>query len=125
MTNKLWFQSGIALIITFVIILLVMQVQIIFDPFITIIMTIFFPVLIGGLLYYITEPIQRFLEKREAHRLVSILAIFIIILIVIAVITLTLLQMVSEQVQNLVSRVPILQREVQNIRNNARRTDSL
>jgi len=54
MTNKLWFQSGIALIITFVIILLVMQVQVIFEPFITIIMTIFFPVLIGGLLYYIT-----------------------------------------------------------------------
>jgi Predicted permease len=117
MTNKLWFQSGIALIITFVIILLVMQVQIIFDPFITIIMTIFFPVLIGGLLYYITEPIQRFLEKRKAHRLVSILAIFIIILIVIAVITLTVVPMVTEQVQNLVSRLPILQSEVQNITN--------
>ncbi len=79
MTNKLWFQSGIALIITFVIILIAMQVQVIFEPFITIVMTIFFPVLIGGLLYYITEPIQRFLEKRNAHRLVSILAIFIII----------------------------------------------
>lgn len=117
MTNKLWFQSGIALIITFVIILLVMQVQVIFEPFITIIMTIFFPVLIGGLLYYITEPIQRFLEKRKAHRLVSILAIFIIILIVIAIIALTVAPMVTEQVQNLVSRLPILQSEVQNIAN--------
>src|SRR5699024_4785149 len=118
MTNKLWFQSGIALIITFVIILPVMQVQIIFDPFITIIMTIFFPVLIGGLLYYITETIQRFLEKRKAHRLVSILAIFIIILIVITVITLTVVPMVIEQVQHLVSRMPMLQSEVQNITNN-------
>lgn len=115
MTNKLWFQSGIALIITLVIILLVMQVQIVFEPFITIVMTIFFPVLIGGLLYYITEPIQRFLEKRNAHRLVSILAIFIIILIVIAIITLTVAPMVTEQVRNLVSRLPILQREIENI----------
>lgn len=115
MTNKLWFQSGIALIITLVIILLVMQVQIVFEPFITIVMTIFFPVLIGGLLYYITEPIQRFLEKRKAHRLVSILAIFIIILIVIAILTLTVAPMVTEQVRNLVSRLPILQSEVENI----------
>src|SRR5690625_4187339 len=104
MTNKLWFQSGIALIITLVIILLVMQVQVVFEPFLTIIVTIFFPVIIGGLLYYITEPIQRFLEKRKAHRLVSILAIFIIILIVLAILTLTIAPMVTEQVGNLVSR---------------------
>lgn len=114
MTNKLWFQSGIALIITFVIILLIMQVQVIFEPFLTIIMTIFFPVLIGGMLYYITEPIQRFLEKRKANRLVSISSIFIIILIVIAIVTLTVIPMVTEQIQNLVSRLPILQREVEN-----------
>lgn len=60
MTNKLWFQSGIALIITFVIILIAMQVQVIFEPFITIVMTIFFSVVIGRLLLLITEPIRRF-----------------------------------------------------------------
>ncbi|CAD2079833.1 AI-2E family transporter [Jeotgalicoccus meleagridis] len=115
MTKKLWFQSGIALIITFVLILLMMQVKVIFAPFMTIIMTIFFPALIGGMLYYITEPIQRFLEKRKANRAVSILSIFIIILIVLAIITLTVVPMVTEQIQNLVSRLPMLQREVENI----------
>src|SRR5699024_6049622 len=46
---------------------------------------------------------------------VSILSIFIIILIVLAIITLTVVPMVTEQIQNLVSRLPMLQREVENI----------
>lgn len=109
MTKKLWFQSGIALIITFVLILLMMQVKVIFAPFMTIIMTIFFPALIGGMLYYITEPIQRFLEKRKANRAVSILSIFIIILIVLAIITLTVVALVSEKLSFEFVRLPLVQ----------------
>src|SRR5699024_6516785 len=65
MTRKVWFQTGVAIIITLLIIMLVIRVQVIFQPFFTIIATVFIPLLIGGLLYYITEPIQRFLEKRK------------------------------------------------------------
>lgn len=117
MANKAWFQSGVAIIITLLIIMLGIQVNVIFEPVVTIITTIFIPVLLGGLLYYITQPIQAFLEKRRAGRLTSILAIFIIILIVINLFIIILIPMITEQVQNLMSRMPALQRDLQELVN--------
>ena len=117
MTRKVWFQTGVAIIITLLIIMLVIRVQVIFQPFFTIIATVFIPLLIGGLLYYITEPIQRFLEKRKAGRVTSILAIFIIILLVITLLSMIIVPMVTTQVQNLVSRAPMIQREIQELFN--------
>lgn len=40
MANKAWFQSGIAIIITLLIIMLIIQVQVVFEPFFTILATI-------------------------------------------------------------------------------------
>lgn len=113
MTRKVWFQTGVAIILTLLTIMLVIRVQVVFAPFITIIATIFFPLLIGGLLYYITEPIQRFLEKRKGGRLTSILAIFIIIMIVITLLSMIIIPMVTQQVQNLISRGPAMQKEIE------------
>src|SRR5690625_3171241 len=115
MANKAWFQSGIAIIITLLIIMLIIQVQVVFEPLFTIIATIFIPVLLGGLLYYITQPIQSFLEKRKANRLTAILAIFLIILIVINILVMVIVPVISDQIQNLVQRMPALQRDFQNI----------
>ena len=113
MANKAWFQSGVAIIITLLIIMLVIQVQVVFEPLFTIIATIFIPVLLGGLLYYITQPIQSFLEKRKANRLVGILSIFIIILIVINILVMVIVPVISDQIQNLIERMPALQRDFQ------------
>lgn len=117
MANKTWFQTSVAVVITLLIIMLAIQVNVIFEPVITIITTIFIPVLIGGLFYYITQPIQAFLEKRKASRLVSILSIFIIILIVITLFIMILVPMVTEQIQSLISRLPALQRDLENLFN--------
>ncbi|MFD2830068.1 AI-2E family transporter [Corticicoccus populi] len=112
MTNKVWFQSLVAIIMTLLIIMLVIQVQVIFQPVATIITTVFVPVLIGGLLYYVTQPIQAFLEKRKAPRAVSILSVFLIILIVITLFIMILVPMITEQIQTLINRLPMLQREL-------------
>ena len=99
--------------------MLVIRVQVIFEPIFTVVATIFFPLLLGGLLYYITEPIQRFLEKRRAGRLTSILAVFVIILLVIALLTILIVPMVTQQVQNLISRAPVIQNEIEQLFNYA------
>lgn len=117
MTRKVWFQTGIAIIITLLIIMLVIRVQVIFEPLFTIIATIFIPLLIGGLLYYITEPIQRFLEKRKAGRLTSIFAILIIILLVLTLLSMIIVPMVTTQVQNLVARAPVIQQDIEELFN--------
>lgn len=115
MTNKTWFQTSVAIIMTLLIIMLVIQVNVIFEPVATIIATIFVPVLIGGLLYYVTQPIQAFLEKRGAPRGISILSVFIIIAIVITLFIMVLVPMVTEQVQTLINRMPMIQNQAQQL----------
>lgn len=65
MTKKVWFQVGIGLLISLLVIKYTLEIHWIFNPLFIILQTIFIPLLIGGVLYYITEPLQRLLEKRE------------------------------------------------------------
>ena len=68
MTRKLWFQSGIAIIIALLIIKYYIEIDWIFSPIVIIFKTILIPLLLGGVLYYISEPLQGFLEKRGMPR---------------------------------------------------------
>lgn len=89
-----------------------MQVGIIFQPIGTIITTVFIPILIGGLFFYITEPIKRFFERRGLNRLMSILTVFIIILILVAIFMTILVPVISDQIQNLIEMWPRIQNEM-------------
>lgn len=89
-----------------------MQVGIIFQPIGTIITTVFIPILIGGLFFYITEPIKRFFERRGLNRLMSILTVFIIILILVAIFMTILVPVISDQIQNLIVMWPRIQNDM-------------
>lgn len=52
-------------LIALLIIKYVIEVRWILNPIFIIIKTIFIPMLLGGVLYYISEPLQRFMEKKE------------------------------------------------------------
>lgn len=112
MAHRVWFQSGIAIILTLIIIWLIMQVGIIFQPIGTIITTVFIPILIGGLFFYITEPIKRFFERRGLNRIMSILTVFIIIIILVSIFMTILVPVISDQIQNLVEMWPRIQNEL-------------
>lgn len=112
MAYRVWFQTGIAIILTLIIIWLIMQVGIIFQPIGTIITTVFIPILIGGLFFYITEPIKRFFERRGLNRLMSILTVFIIILILVAIFMTILVPVISDQIQNLIVMWPRIQNDM-------------
>lgn len=112
MAHRVWFQSGIAIILTLIIIWLIMQVGIIFQPIGTIITTVFIPILIGGLFFYITEPIKRFFERRGLNRIMSILTVFIIIIILVSIFMTILVPVISDQIQTLVEMWPRIQNEL-------------
>lgn len=76
MTRKLWFQVGTGIIITLLIIKFFLEIKWIFVPVAILLKTIFLPILFGGVLFYITEPIQRMLEKWKVPRWGSIIVIF-------------------------------------------------
>lgn len=76
MTHKRWFQTAVAVIFTLVIILLLIQLQGLFSPIFTVIQTIFIPLLIGGVLFYLTRPILNFLVNHKFPKWSAILIIF-------------------------------------------------
>lgn len=79
MANKRWFQVGVAILLTLLIIFMFMKVKSIFSPLVIIGQTIFMPLLIGGVLFYLTRPLLKWLESKKTPRWASILSIFVVI----------------------------------------------
>jgi len=78
-TNKRWFQIGVAILLTLLIIFLFMKVKSIFSPLVIVGQTIFMPLLIGGVLFYLTRPLLKWLESIKFPRWASILSVFVVI----------------------------------------------
>lgn len=79
MTKKLWFQVGVAILLTLLIIRMFMEVKTIFSPILIVGQTIFIPLLIGGVLFYLSRPLQKWLESVKFPRWASIISVFIAI----------------------------------------------
>lgn len=106
MTNKLWFQAGVGIILTLVIIRLFIEVQGIFDPLFIIAGTIFVPLLLGGVLFYLTRPILYLLEKRGLPKWASIISILLAIILVFWLFYAMIGPIVTQQVNALVDNTP-------------------
>ncbi|MGN7385901.1 AI-2E family transporter [Sporosarcina sp. SAFN-015] len=116
MTKKLWFQVGVGILLSILIIKYFMEISFIFAPIVIIIKAIILPLLLGGVLYYMTEPIQRFLEKRKIPRWGSILIILAGLIVVIAIFISIIGPHVSKQVNTLVENAPTLGKEFENMK---------
>ncbi len=73
--NYLAVLLGFALL--FINILLLTKISFVFTPFIVFLKTIFFPVLLAGVLFYILHPFVSLLEKKGVSRIVSIASIYL------------------------------------------------
>ena len=112
MTKKLWFQVGVGILLAMLIIKYFMEIQGIFSPLVIIAKAIFIPLLLGGVLYYIMEPVQRFLEKKKVPRWGSILSIFAILLAVVWIFVAIIGPPITKQINNLVDNAPIITNEI-------------
>lgn len=113
MTKKRWFQIGIGILLSLLIMKYFLEVKHIFKPIIIIISTIFIPLLLGGVLYYITEPIQSFLEKKGMPRWGSIVSIVALLLMVITILGFMIGNPIATQVNHLVKKAPTIAAELQ------------
>lgn len=112
MTKKVWFQVGIGMIIALLIIKYVVEIHWIFSPFYIIIKTIFIPLLLGGVLYYISEPLQRIMEKKGAPRWASILTIVLLLAGIVTGLLLMIGNPISDQVNKLVENAPSIEDKI-------------
>lgn len=106
MTKRIWFQTGVAILLTILIIKFAMEIKFIFTPFMIIVKTIILPVIFGGALFYLVEPIQRKLEEKKVPRWASIIIILFGIIVILTIIVLLIAPKVTEEINNLVDNFP-------------------
>lgn len=106
--RKLWFQLGVGILLLLLIIILFLEVKWLFNPIIIIARTIFIPLLISGVIYYITVPLQVLLERFKVPRWGSIGIIFLTIAIVIFIAVLIVGPPITLEVNNLIENGPAI-----------------
>ncbi|MEQ6354683.1 AI-2E family transporter [Lysinibacillus sp. M3] len=113
MTRKVWFQVGVGILLALLVIKYFIEIHWIFSPLVIILKAIFVPLLLGGVLYYVTEPIQRFLEKRKWPRWASILTIIVGLIALVGSFGWIVGNPIAVQVNNLVKNVPQISASIQ------------
>ncbi|EEK78144.1 AI-2E family transporter [Bacillus cereus] len=109
--NYLAVLLGFALL--FINILLLTKISFVFTPFIVFLKTIFFPVLLAGVLFYILHPFVSLLEKKGVSRIVSIASIYIIVLGLFVFLVVTVIPIIRDQIDALIKNVPYFGHEIE------------
>ncbi|QLK85656.1 lipoteichoic acid biosynthesis protein CozEa [Staphylococcus sp. 17KM0847] len=117
MTNKVWFRSGVALLLLFLLIKLFLDVHFIFKPIVVIIQSILLPLLLSGFLFYICLPFQKMMEKRHIPRWASITIILLALTAMGGAIVGVVGPVIATQIENLIHQLPYIQRETQTLIN--------
>ncbi|MEK4027657.1 AI-2E family transporter [Pseudobacillus sp. FSL P4-0506] len=106
MVNKTWFQTGIALVLVLIIILLFRQINDIFNPLVIVMKTVFLPLVLAGVLFYLTRPVVNWLEGKKLPRWASILSVFLLLIITFWVLFALIGPIVNEQGARLAKNTP-------------------
>lgn len=109
--NYLAVLLGFALL--FVNILLLTKISFVFTPFVVFLKTIFFPVLLAGVLFYILHPFVSLLERKGVSRIVSIASIYIIVLGLFVFLAVTVIPIIKDQVNALIDNLPYFGHEIE------------
>lgn len=103
--SKLMFWT-VWLLVVAILILVLQQIDFILNPLVGILTALFMPLLIAGFLYYLMNPIVRFLEKIRVKRLIGIAVMMVILIGLIVIGVLLGIPMLIEQTSNLISGIP-------------------
>lgn len=106
MTNKRWFQVGIGILLAMLIIFMFQQIREVFNPLVIIAKTIFLPLLIGGVLFYLTRPLLHFLESRKLPRWASITFVLVVVIFAFWLIYALIAPVIGEQAGSLAKNTP-------------------
>ncbi|ASN03996.1 AI-2E family transporter [Virgibacillus necropolis] len=106
MVKKRWFQTLTLFIMIFLLILLISATNFIFDPIFKYIGAVAIPIIGAGVLFYLTKPIVRILDKYKVHRVFSIIIVFLVISLVIYLIATYIAPIAQKQFGNLIDNIP-------------------
>lgn len=115
MYQKRWFQTLIAAILLFLLILLIKKTEFFFHPIFTYIGAIAFPVIVSGVLYYISRPLVYLLEKYKTPKIVAILVVFILLLSIMYVTARFIFPIAQQQFSRFTQNLPAMIASVEDI----------
>ncbi len=113
-----FFRYGCYLLLTLLIIFMFGKIDFFFSPILSFIYSIIFPLLFGGLLYYILRPLVNLLEKSKIPHIWAIILAFIIALSVIILFTSYTGSLVKTQFTDFVQSLPSLYQKAEDTVNN-------
>lgn len=96
--NKKFFKVSVSILLILLIGFMAFQLFPLFKLFFDFILTLFFPVLIAGIFYYIFRPIVQYFDKKQVPRYLSIAIIYLTLFIAITVLTSIVWPYISSQV---------------------------
>lgn len=100
------FQVTLWIFIIFITVWIGQQISFVFHPLVVLVKTIFFPVLIAGILYYLTNSIVDWLVDRKLPRLAAIFLIFLLFVLILLFAILYISPILEHQLTSLVNNLP-------------------
>ncbi|UTH14467.1 AI-2E family transporter [Macrococcus equipercicus] len=111
MLNKVWVRVAIGLLLAFLLIKYFLEINHIFYPIIVIVNSIALPLLLGGFLYYVTVPLQTFLEKKRVPRWGSLIIIIFLLLLIVTSFVSIVGPILVGQVNSFIDNLPQIQHD--------------
>ncbi|QFT89178.1 AI-2 transport protein TqsA [Bacillus sp. THAF10] len=112
MPQTKWFKVGYAVIVILLIIFLASLVDFIFTPITIMIQTLFAPIILAGVLYYLLRPLVN-LAARFVPRGIAILSIYLAFIGLITLLLFLLGPILQQQVNSLVKNTPEIINDIQ------------
>lgn len=100
------------------------KISFILKPVAIIVESVFLPILLAGVCFYLFNPVIDFLEKKGIKRVISILLLYLVLIGIIAGIISAVIPPLKEQVQSFVHNIPKLTQETEDMAQKITQTEA-
>jgi predicted PurR-regulated permease PerM len=108
LTQNHFFQAMVYTLLFLLIVLVAREVKFIFHPIVVLLSTLFLPVLLAGIFYYLFSPLVRLMNRGKFPKIAAILVVYTV-LAVVTVLSLVLgIPVLSVQINSLIEHTPAL-----------------
>ncbi|GAA3410287.1 AI-2E family transporter [Paenibacillus hodogayensis] len=111
--NNRFVLSLLVLLLIGLNILVFSYVSYIFLPFIALVKTVFLPILLTGIVFYLLNPLVDILERRGLRRVYSILILYLLIIGLIALLITIVVPFIRQQIVSLLDNFPRYSKQVE------------
>jgi len=106
--NSKFFRVGYGILLLFLIIWVGVKINFIFHPLVVMFQTLFAPLLIAGVCFYLLRPIVRLLTRKRVPRTLAILIVYLAIACLLTLLIIYVYPMIKGQFNDLAASLPTL-----------------